>query len=112
MSAFTVATTPLAVQTLLEERRASVVVTGTASYDTNGSTVNVGALPSACHGMEVLSVSAHGSAKYRLVYTPAGSYAPATGKIKVFDISTDPAAEVSSTTDLSATTWVVEFVGK
>jgi hypothetical protein len=112
MSAFTVAT-PLAVQTLLEERRAVVGIAGTASYDTNGSTVDLSSIcPSKAYGINVLSVSAHAGARYRLVYTPAGSYEPATGKIKILDMAVDPVAEVGSTTDLSATTWVIEVIGK
>jgi DNA polymerase-3 subunit beta len=57
------------------------------------------------------AVSLAASDKYRLAFVPGASYSPSTGLLKARDLSAASDAEVSSTTDLSGTTWVLELVG-
>lgn len=97
-------------------RRAVIVVTGSASYATNGDTLDLSALTgggmTVVFGVSRVAVGAHGNDKYNLSYTPAAAGAPATGKIKIRDLAAGtPGAEVSSTTDLSAVSWTLEVVG-
>ena len=105
------------------QKRATFQVTGTASYDSNGSLIDLSSANSTLTGLDPLAVftrvdgvnvcgvTPHGSVKYHLGYVRASSGAPATGKLKVIDTTTDPGAEASSTADLSATTWFVEVIG-
>lgn len=95
-------------------KRKICVLTGTASYDTNGSVVDLSTGEekfTKVHGMRVLSVGAHGDDKYSLTFVPGASYSPSLGTIKVRDLSAASDAEVASTTSLAAVTWVVEFTG-
>ena len=99
---------------------AVIQCTGTASYDTGGSVINLATTNSVLtalnneagfttiHGVQVLNVGTAASDKYRLQYLGATA---ATGVIKVRDLSAASDAEVSSTTDLSATTWTLEVRG-
>lgn len=110
MSAFTVGN-PTKVS-LGDIKSAIVDVAGSASYDTAGSLVDLsGIFPSKVHGVKVIAVSPHGSDKYRAVYIPGASNAPALGKLKVRDLTAASDAEVTSTTDLSATTFTLEVLG-
>lgn len=87
-------------------------ITGTASYDTNGSSLALSSyFSSKVYGGKVLSVSAHASDRYSLSVVKASSYG-LSPTIKVRDLAAvTPGSEASSTTDLSAITWVMEFVG-
>lgn len=124
MSAFTVA----AVLSLTgggygSQKKAIFQVTGTASYDTGGSLLDLSsanatltgidpmAVFTLVNGLSVVGVNPHGSGKYHGAYIRAASGAPATGKIKLYDVTTDPGAEATSTGDLSATTFFVEVTG-
>ena len=98
-------------------RRAVIIITGSASYATGGDTINLSALEGGgftkVHGVSFIAMGIGGAAndKYRFAYVPAASYAPATGVLKIRDLSAASDAEVSSTTDLSAVTWIAEVVG-
>lgn len=124
MSAFTIAAVlGRTVGTLGAQKRVTLQVTGTASYDSNGSLLNLSSSNTTLTGLDpdavftrvdavsVVGVTPHGSAKYQPAYVRAASGAPATGTIKVHDVTASSGAEVSSTTDLSATTWFLEVVG-
>jgi hypothetical protein len=112
MSAHTLASTVDTSLALGGIKVALITVTLTASYNTNGSTLDLSSIfPSKCYGLMQSSVAPHGSAKYHASYVPAALYDAATGKVKILDVTTDPGAEVSSTTDLSATTMVFMAVG-
>lgn len=124
MSAFTVT----AVKSVIvggpgAQKRAIIQCTGTASYDTGGSVLNLASTNTTLtgfnneaaftyvHGVSVVNVDTAASDKYRLQYLGAAAFAPATGVIKCRDLSAASDAEVSSTTDLSATTWTLEVFG-
>lgn len=104
-------------------KRVLLSCTGTASYDTNGSVINLSssnttltgldadAAFTVVNGVSVVGTTLHGSDKYRCMYVRASAGAPATGTLKVRDLSAASDAEVSSTTDLSATTFFLEVVG-
>jgi hypothetical protein len=110
MSANTAAT-PTRV-TLGDLKRAVIDVTGTASYDTGGSLIDLSAtFPSKVLGATVIATSPHASDKYRVMFIPGASDGAALGKLKIRDLSAASDAEVSSTTDLSATTFRIEAVG-
>lgn len=125
MSAFTVtAVKSVTVGSVGGMKRAIIQCTGTASYDTGGSVLNLSSTNTTLtgfngeafftyvYGLSVVNVGTAASDKYRLQYLGAAAFAPATGVIKVRDLSaTDSATEVSSTTDLSATTWTFEVFG-
>lgn len=103
---------------LTHSRVATVVITGSSSYATGGDTIDLSAITGGgftkVHGVSFLGVGVSGAAndKYRLAYVPAASYAAATGKIKIRDLSTtDSATEVSNTTDLSGVTWLAQVIG-
>ena len=111
MSAHTLVSYPV-VEALLGMKKAVITITGTASYDTGGSTLDLSSLfPSKVYGLREIAVSPHGSAKYKLSFVPGSSYDPATGKIKIHDVTAASGAEVTSTTDLHATTWTLEVTG-
>ena len=124
MSAFVVASVlALNVGGVGAQKRAVLSITGTASYDINGSPLDLsssnttltGLNPMAAFtrvdGVNFIGVNPHGSAKYQPAYVRAASGAPATGTIKAHDVTASSGAEVSSTTDLSATTFFVEVFG-
>lgn len=104
-------------------KQAIIRCTGTASYDTGGSVLNLSSSNTALlalnneayfttvTGLAPVGVDTAASDKYRLQYVNAAADAPATGLIKARDLSAQPAAEVTSTTDLSATTWTFEVFG-
>lgn len=104
-------------------KRALVRATGTASYDTGGSIIALGSGNTVLTGLNneayfttVLGVVPVGvgtaaSDVYRLQYVNAAADAAATGLLKVRDLAAAADAEVSSTTDLSATTWTFEVFG-
>lgn len=98
-------------------RRAVIVITGSASYATGGDTIDLSALAGGgftkVHGVNFLAMGIGGAAndKYRLAYVPAAAYAPATGVLKIRDLSAASDAEVTATTDLSAVSWIAEVVG-
>lgn len=105
-----------------------VVVTATlpASYDTGGSTLDLSTgndtLAALAHGPDAAMAKVHGVARigvaaaagdrYPVSYVRAALGAPATGKLKVRDLNDDGNAEVTSTTDLSGTTVILEIVGQ
>jgi hypothetical protein len=124
MSAFVVASVlALTVGGVGAQKRAVLSVTGTASYDTGGSALdlssanttltglNAMAAFTRVDGINVVGVNPHASGKYHAAHVRASSGAPATGKLKLYDVTTDPGAEVSSTTDLSSTTFFLEVFG-
>lgn len=124
MSAFTVtAVKSVNVGGIGALKRIVIQLTGPASYDTGGSVLNLASTNTTLtglnneafftyvHGLNVLNCDTAASDKYRMQYLGAAAFAPATGAIKVRDLSAASDAEVSSTTDLSATTWTVEVFG-
>lgn len=119
MSAFVVASVlALTVGGVGAQKRAVFGVTGTASYDTGGSTLDLsssnatltGLNPLASFtrvdGISLIGVNPHASGKYHAAHVRASSGAPATGKLKLYE-----GAEVSSTADLSGTTFFLEVLG-
>lgn len=120
MSANTVTATPLAFVNLNGGlKMALVTVTGTASYDTGGSAIDLstsGNLGVAAGFQTVLGAmeadnTTAGSSKYQYKFLHAASNAAATGKLKVHDLSAASDAEVSSTTDLSGTVFRLLVIG-
>lgn len=119
MSAHTVVSV-LSCTPLGNEKRVVFTATGSASYDTNGSTINLGTSGvlgpwagfSVVYGVTLVGVAAHGSSKYQFTYVPAAAYAAATGTLKAYDVSGASDAEVASTTDLSAATFIFEARGR
>lgn len=98
--------------TLGDIKRAIIDVTGPASYDTNGSLIDLSAtFPSKVLGVTVIATSPHASDKYRAMFIPGASDGPTLGKLKIRDLSAASDAEVASTTDLSGTTFRIEAVG-
>ena len=97
-----------------KQRRAVLLLTLPASYDTGGSALDLSALTDGgftkVHGLQVLSIAAAND-KYSLSFVPGSSYAPSTGLVKIRDLSAASDAEVSGATDLSAVTVTVEVVG-
>lgn len=95
-------------------RRAIITATGSASYDTNGSVLDCSAITGGgftkVHGIRQVGISAHGNDKYHLTFVPAASYGTSP-TIKVRDLSAASDAEVSSTTDLSGVTFILEVIG-
>jgi hypothetical protein len=111
MSAHTLASSPV-VESLVGLKKAVVTVTGCTSYETGGSALDLSSIfKSKVYGISRIGTDPHGSDKYALTYVPAASNAPATGKIKIRDLTAASDAEVTSTTDLSATTWTLEVTG-
>lgn len=104
-------------------KRAIVRCTGTASYDTGGSVLNLSSSNTVLTGLNneaafttVLGVVPVGvgtaaSDVYRLQYVNAAADAPATGLLKARDLAAAADAEVGAATDLSATTWTFEVFG-
>jgi hypothetical protein len=117
MSAHTLASNPRT-EILGSLKKAIVTVTGSASYDTGGSTLDLSSIfPSKVYGARVIAVTPHASDKYREAYIAGSSNNPATGKIKLRNLATvttgTPGSvdEVASTTDLSGTTFTLEVTG-
>lgn len=96
-------------------RKATLLLTLPASYDTGGSVIDLSAVTGGgftkVYGLARLGVSPAASDKYHLSFVPAASYAAATPVVKIRDLSAASDAEVASTTDLSGTTVVVEVTG-
>jgi hypothetical protein len=124
MSAFTVtAVKSVSVGGPGAQKRAIIQCTGTASYDTGGSVLDLSSANTTLtgfnneaaftlvHGLSVVNCGTAASDKYRFQYLGAAAFAPATGVIKARDLTAASDAEVSSTTDLSATTWTFEVFG-
>lgn len=112
MSAFTFASTDVTNLAIGDTKIATITVTGTASYDTGGSTIDLSAYFTKVHGAQVISASAAALSKYKFTFLPGSSFAAASGKLKVNDVTAASGAEVSSTTDLSAGTYTLLVVGK
>jgi len=97
-----------------KQRRAVLLLTLPASYDTGGSALDLSALTDGgfvkVHGLTVLSIAAAND-KYNLSLVPGSGYSPSTCLVKIRDLSAASDAEVASTTDLSAVTVTVEVVG-
>lgn len=111
MSAHTLASTVDTSLALGGLKVATITVTGSASYDAGGSTLDLSTIfPSKCYGLSQTGVSPHGSAKYQPTYVPAAANAPATGKVKIHDITASSGAEASG--DLSATTFTFLALGQ
>jgi len=83
-----------------------VQITGSASYDTGGSVLDL----SDYFGDEVRAIipATQGTTEYQLTYIPDTGNAPSTGKVAVFD---GGGTQVSSTTDLSGVTYDLIVVG-
>lgn len=105
-------------------KRVTFTATGTASYDTGGSVLNLaqsGVLGingfTAVHGVKLVGVAAAGSDRYLCTYVRAAAGAAATGLLKVRDLATtgagatDGVIELASLGDLSALTFIFEAVG-
>lgn len=113
MSAFTyTAATAEKARSVGEIKTIIMTIAGSASYDTGGSVLDLSDLFTKVYGVEIIGVGAAASSKYKGTFTPGASDAAATGKIKMNDITAASGAEVSSTTDLSALTFVVRVTGK
>jgi hypothetical protein len=114
MGAITV-TTVLSNELNANTRKATLLLTLPASYDTGGSVLDLSAVTGGgftkVYGVTRLGVSPAANDKYHLSFVPAASYAPSTPVVKIRDLSAASDAEVASTTDLSATTVVVEVTG-
>jgi hypothetical protein len=82
------------------EKLSHVQITGTASYDTGGSVLDL----SSYFGDEVRAIipSTQGTTEYQLTYIPDTGNAPATGKIAVFD---GGGTQISAAVDLSGVTY-------
>lgn len=119
MSAFTVNATPVSFQNAGGQKRAVITATGPTSYDTNGSVIDLAttgllATPHgfvAVHGVTLVAVPVHGSDIYNARYVHAASYAPATGTVKVRDLTAASDAEIANATNLSTVTFVFEVIG-
>lgn len=124
MSAFTITSVrSVHVGGMGAQKRAVIECTGPASYDTNGSVIDLSSANTvltglnnesaftAVRGVARLGVSPHASDKYMPAFVPGASGSPSTGTIKLRDLSAASDAEVASTTDLSATTFVFEVCG-
>lgn len=108
MSAHTLVST--LVQTLGDMKVAVVTFTGSASYDAGGSILDLSSIfPSKVQGLAQVAVSPHGSAKYQPTFIRGASDAPASGKVKIHDITASSGAEASG--DLSATTFTAIAFG-
>jgi hypothetical protein len=84
--------------------------TGTASYDTGGSAVDLstaGVLGTlgfgTVLGVQQIDCDTAASSKYLIFYLHGSG--PTNGLLKVHDSSAASDAEISSTTDIHATTW-------
>jgi hypothetical protein len=114
MSAFTVVSVLGSENLQGRMKKVVCTATGTASYDANGSIIDLstsGVLGTAhgftgVHGVKVINVSAHGSDKYQFAYIRA---TPATGTLKVRDVT--QAADAETSGDLSSITWTFEVIG-
>lgn len=111
------------------QKRATISATGPASYDTNGSVLDLSSANAALVALDpmaaftrvdavkLVGVNPHASDKYRPAYIRAASGAPATGTVKIRNMATvttgTPGSvdEVASTTDLSGTTFFFEVTG-
>lgn len=111
------------------QKRMTFQATGPASYDTNGSVLDLSSANSALVALDpqapftrvdalaLCATNPHGSDKYLPRYVRASSGAPATGTVKVRNAVTvttgTPGSvdEVASTTDLSGTTFTFEAIG-
>ena len=95
-------------------RKAVLLLTLPASYDTGGSVLDLSAITGGgftkVFGVSQLGIAAAND-KYRLSFVPAASYAAATPLVKIRDLSAASDAEGSCATDLSAVTVVVEVTG-
>jgi len=92
-------------------KTALVNVTGSASYDTGGSLVDLSAYFTKVRGAHAISASGAALSKYKFTFIPGASDGAALGKLKVNDVTAASGAEVSNTTDLSAGTYRVLFYG-
>lgn len=105
-------------------KRVTFTATGTASYDTGGSVLNLaqsGVLGingfAAVHGVKLVGVADAASDRYLCTYVRAAAGAAATGLLKVRDLATtgagatDGVIELASLGDLSALTFIFEAVG-
>lgn len=110
MSAHTVSSTALRAEVNGGIKTVILTLAGSASYDAGGSVADLSShFVSKVYGVKVLAVSPHGSAKYLAAFVPGASYAVATGKVKLHDVTAASGAEASG--DLSATTWTLEATG-
>lgn len=128
MGAFS-SVTELSNQFSTKHRKAVVSAVGPASYDTNGSVIDLSALAGGgftkVHGVRLIGVGAHAADKYHATFIPGASYSPSTGTLKLRDMTNviggtvsggtitvaAPVSEVASTTDLSGVTFVFEVIG-
>lgn len=109
MSAHTLVST-LQEETFIGVKKATVTITGSASYDAGGSLIDLSTVfKSKVYGATQLAVSPHGSAKYQLAFIRGASDGPALGKVKIHDVTAASGAEASG--DLSATTFTLEVTG-
>lgn len=94
------------------EREAIITVTGSTSYDTGGSVLDLSTLTgaTAIRGLVQVNVTPVGSAKYLTAYLAAAAGAPGTGKVVVYDVTQHPGAEVVATTALNGTTWTFKVL--
>lgn len=93
-------------------KTATYLLNGPTSYDTGGSVVDLSADFVTVHGVQVVGQPTAANDHYLPTFIPAGGFAPATGKVKIRDLSAGTiGAEVAATTNLSAVQFVVRVTG-
>lgn len=118
----------ISVEPMLSRKTMILRVKGTASYDTGGSVLDLSSTSAlfvgsslapdggftAVHGVRVIGVEAAGGAVYAVTYLRDTAGAPATGKLVLYlgASATQVPTQASSTTDISATIFILEIVGK
>lgn len=107
-------------------KRAVITATLPTSYDTGGSTLDMSsgnatltalthgpdAVFAKVHGVQRIGVAAASGDRYPVSYVRGTNGDPATGKLKARDLNDDGNAEVTSTTNLSGTTIILEVIGQ
>jgi hypothetical protein len=81
-----------------------------ASYDAGGSVLDLSAHFTYVHGVKFVGQATAANDKYYCTYIPAAAYAPATGLVKVRDLTAAADAEASG--DLSGVTVRFEVEGR
>lgn len=98
----------------------TLTVVGATSYATGGDTLDLSqaALGKAngfakrVDGIQLIGTSAAANTKYLPCYVPATAGAPATGLVKIHDITAASDAEVVSTTSLAGVTFTFVAFGE
>lgn len=121
MSAFTIASVLGSKIDRGDLKELVISVTGTASYDTGGSVIDLSTANAtlgtalgfaAVHGVERIGVTTAADDKYMFTYVRAASGAAATGLLKLRDATAASDAEVTGAVSLAASTFFLRVVGK